>query len=396
MAGALEGIRVIDVGQLVQGPQAAALLADMGADVIKVELPGVGDLSRWIFLSETDRRSAYWEGCNRGKKAVTIDLRTPDGAKIFKRLVAEADVLVSNFKNGTLDDWGLGYDVLKRLNPGLVWAAGSAFGPRGPDADREGADLAGQCAGGLVSTIGADGGAPSPVGVTIADHISSQHLASGILAALLSRARTGAGQKVEVSLLGGQIWAQASEYTHYLMSGEVPGRANLGHPLLRGVYGIFETADGWIGIIGVPPSARDAFFIALDHPELALDPRYQGLLASRDDMEELHAALGPVFRTRTTQAWCAALRAMGVRYAPVHDYAQAAADEGVWANGYLQEVAGADGRPLRVVGTPISMSGTPIQPAAEAPALGAHTDEVLSGLGYSAEELAGFRRDGVI
>ncbi len=396
MPGALEGIRVLDVGQLVQGPQGAALMSDMGADVIKIELPNVGDLSRWIFMSETDTRSAYLEACNRGKRSVTIDLRTPAGVEIFKRLAADADVVISNFKHGTMDAWGLGYDDLASLNPGLIWAAGSAFGPVGPDTDREGADLAGQAAGGLVSTTGADGQPPSPVGVTIADHIASQNLVSGVLGALVSRARTGQGQKVEVSLLGGQIWAQASEYSHYLLSGEVPGRSNNGHPLLRGLYGIFETADGWIGLIGVPPASRDAFFIAMDQPELALDPRFQGLLASREDMNFLFATLTPAFKQKTTAAWCETLREMGVRYAPVRDYAEAAQDPGIWENGYLQRLPDDAGVEQAVVGTPIAMSGTPLTPGVRAPELGEHTDTVLAELGYGTAEISQLREEGVV
>lgn len=396
MPGALEGITVLEVGQLVQGPQAGALFADMGADVIKIELPQIGDLARWIFLSETDTRSAYFFSCNRGKRSVTLDLRTPAGAQLFKRLARDADVVLSNFKPGTMDEWGLGYEVLQGENPGLIWAAGSTFGHLGDDADLEGADLAGQAAGGLVSTIGHDGAPASPVGVTIADHIASQNMASGILAALVSRARTGRGQRVDVSLLGGQIWAQAAEYTHYFLADEVPGRANGGHPLLRGMYGVFETQDGHIGIIGVPPDARDAFFIAMDKPELALDPRYQGLLASKSDMAELFEMLNPVFRRKTTEQWCAELRAMGVRYAPVRNYHEVAQDPGVWENGYLQRVPNEHGEEIPVVGTPIGMSGTPLSPSGTAPALGQHTDECLTALGLSAQEITALREAGTI
>ena len=142
MTGALEGITVLDVGQLVQGPQAAALLCDMGADVIKVELPGMGDQARWIVVADGDLRSAYFQGVNRGKRSVTADLRTPEGAQVFKRLAAQADVIISNFKPGTMEDWGLGYEELAKDNPGLVWGSGSAFGPVGPDSLREGADFA--------------------------------------------------------------------------------------------------------------------------------------------------------------------------------------------------------------------------------------------------------------
>ncbi len=396
MTGALDGVTVLDVGLLVQGPQAAALLCDMGADVIKVELPGMGDHSRFIWLSETDQRSAYFAACNRGKRSVTVDLRTPSGAAIFKRLAQRADIVISNFKSGTMEAWGLGWEDLRTLNPGLVWAAGSAFGPRGQDAGREGADLAGQAAGGLISTIGADGAPPSPVGVTIADHIASQHLAAGVLGALVNRLRTGRGQRVDVSLLGSQIWAQAAEYSHFLMTGDVPGRANQGHPLLRGLYGIFQTRDGWIGVIGVPPAARDAFFIAMGRPELALEARFQGLLASREDMRELFDLLTPVFRTRTTAEWGEALHEMGVRYAPVRDYSEVAADPGVWENGYLERRVDPDGREVSVVGTPILMTDTPLVPGVRAPELGEHTDAVLAEYGYAPEAIARFRKEGAI
>ena len=211
MSGPLQGIRVLDVGLLVQAPQAAALLSDMGADVIKVELPGFGDQARFIPLSLEDFRSAYFTACNRGKRSLTLDLRTPAGAAVFGRLAETADVVVSNFKPGTMESWGLGYEDLAEHNPRIVWAGGSTFGPAGPDAEREGADLAGQAAGGLVSTTGRDGDPPSPVGVTIADHIGSLNMVAGVLAALHARERTGRGQRVEVSLLGGQIWAQAAE-----------------------------------------------------------------------------------------------------------------------------------------------------------------------------------------
>jgi CoA:oxalate CoA-transferase len=396
MSGPLDGVTVLDIGQLVQGPQAAAMLSDMGADVIKVELPQIGDLARWIFLSESDSRSAYYHACNRGKRSVTLDLRTEAGAGILKEMAKRVDVLVSNFKPGTLDEWGLGYDDLKTINPRLVWAAGSSFGSHGPDASREGADLAGQAVGGIISTIGHDGHPPAPIGVTIADHIASQNLVTGVLAALIHRNETGRGQRVEVSLLGGQIWAQAAEYSHYLLSGELPGRGQYGHPLLRGIYSIFETADGWIGVIGVPPASRDAFFVAMGQPELALDERFLGLLASPDDMKELVGKLSPVFRRRTTAEWCEALAEMGVRYAPVRNYREVVDDAGAWENGYFKSLEDHEGKEIIVVGTPIEMTATPLEPGSTAPGLGEHTDEVLREFGYSDEAIAGFREQGAI
>ena len=174
------------MGLLVQGPQAGQTLADLGAEVIKVELPLMGDMARWIPISMKDLRTPYFEACNRGKRSITVDLRVPKGAEIFRKLVDSADVLLANFKPGTLEAWGLGYEELSQSNPGLVYAMGSTFGPEGEGSQREGADLAGQAAGGLISTTGNDGEPPTPVGATIADHIGSMNMTVGILAALFA------------------------------------------------------------------------------------------------------------------------------------------------------------------------------------------------------------------
>ena len=396
MPGPLEGIRVLEAGLLIQGPQAAALLADMGADVVKIELPVIGDHSRHILVAPDDPRSAVFTACNRGKRSLCLDLRHARGAEIFKALARTADVFISNFKPGTLEDWGLGHDDLAAVNPGIICAQGSTFGSLGADAEREGADLAGQAAGGLISTTGGDGDPPTPVGAFIADHIASLNMVAGVLAALHARGQSGRGQRIDVSLLGGQIWAQATEYTHYLLTDRVPGRANSGHPLIKAAYGIFETADGWLGIIGVPPQARDAFFIAIDRPDLALDERLQGLAMAAEDLAWLRQELTRAFKTRTTQSWGELLGAAGVRYAPVRDYAEVVADPGVWENGYFAEAADESGTPQRVVGVPINMSETPLQAAASAPALGADTEAVLREIGIEEDELAALREQNTI
>ena len=200
MAGALDGMTVLDLSILIQGPQAAAMLHDLGADVIKVELPESGDLGRWIPVSADDPRSPLFEACNRGKRSVTLDLRQPGGRTALLRLVETADVLIHNFVPGTMDRWGLSYDSLAELNPSLIHASGSSFGPLGPDAEREGADMVGQAYGGIISATGSDGGELSPVGALVADHCGSQNLCNGILAALFARERTGRGQRVDASL----------------------------------------------------------------------------------------------------------------------------------------------------------------------------------------------------
>ena len=396
MAGALQGIKVIEVGLLIQGPQAAALLADMGADVIKVELPGIGDQGRYIFLGDGDLRSAIFIGCNRGKRGLTLDLRHEQGANIFKKLTETADIVISNFKPGTLDAWGLGYEDLAAINPRIIWAAGSTFGPVGPDAAREGADLAGQSAGGLISTTGSDGDPPTPVGAFIADHIGSLNMVSGILAALHSRHESGRGQRIEVSLVGGQIWAQATEYTHYLLTGNIPGRSNFGHPLIPAAYRIFQTADGWIGLIGLSAEAKDVFFALVGRPEMAMDPRFDALLLSPEELKSLVGELEPIFLERTTDEWCELLQEAGARFAPVRNYAEVVADEGVWENDYFVEIKDDAGQSQRVVGTPIRMSETPLQPSAIAPDLGQHSEEILKEAGYSAADIEEFRTAGTV
>lgn len=386
--GALDGVRVIDVGLLVQGPQAGQTLRDLGAEVIKVELPGMGDQARWIPISNDDLRAPYFEACNRGKRSMTIDLRTPEGAGVFRRLVDTADVLLGNFKPGTLEGWGLGYDELSETNPGLIYGMGSTFGTEGPGAVREGADLAGQAAGGLISTTGSDDGPPTPVGVTIADHIGSMNLTVGILAALVARQQTGRGQRIEVSLLGGQIYAQASEYTAYLMNGQVPGRANAGHPLLPMAYGILPTADGYIALVGLTPQLRQVFADAVGLPDLFANPDYEPFVLTTAIRKQLFAELEPAFRSKTTAAWVEILGAIGVRYAPVQDYAAAAEDPLVTANEYIVELDHPNGGTVRVIGSPIRMSDTPTEPSAMAPELGQHTEEILLELGYEWEEIA--------
>ena len=394
--GALDGIRVIDAGMLVQGPQAAQTLGDMGADVIKVELPGLGDQARWIPISATDPRAPYFVGNNRGKRSITLDLRRPDGAEAFLKLVDTADVVISNFKAGTLDDWGVGYDVAARRNPRIIYGLGTTFGPQGPASTREGADIAGQAAGGLISTTGSDESGPTPVGATIADHIGCQNMAIGVLGALMARERTGRGQRVDVSLLGSQIYAQCSEYTAFFLSGVQQGPSNHGHPLLSAAYGILQTADGWIAIVGVPPAQREPFYTAIERLDLLADERFQAYFFPPGVRKDLFAELSPTFRTRTTAEWGERLTAAGCRWAPVNDYAAAAKDPHCWINGYMQEVEHPEWGSVRMIGSPIQMSDTPVVPGKVAPELGADTETLLLDLGYDWDQIAAMRAAGAI
>ncbi len=360
---------------------------EWGAEVVKVELPGLGDQSRWLPISRSDRRSAWFNAFNRGKRSVTIDLRQDRGRDVFLRLVERSDVVISNFKPGTMESWGLGYDVVAERNPRIVYAMSSSFGAEGPDAAREGADLSGQAAGGLISTTGGRGTDPSPVGATVADHIAGQNLLTGILAALLARERTGRGQIVETSLLGGQIWAQAGEYTKYFMTGEISGPSNRSHPMIPGLYGIFPTADGWLAIVGVAGPARDTFYRTIGRPDLI--ERFSRMMYFEEEKAELWPILDEVFPTKTTAEWSALLGAEGLRFAPVRDHAQVAADPAVALNGYIAEAEDQSTPANRVsmVRPPVRFSEAVRPPDPLAPELGQHTEEVLLEVGYSWEDI---------
>jgi crotonobetainyl-CoA:carnitine CoA-transferase CaiB-like acyl-CoA transferase len=387
--GALDGVKVVEAGLLVQAPQASATLVEWGAEVVKVELPGFGDQARWLPIAPHDPRSAYFEACNRGKRSMTVDLRTPAGHEIFLRLVEWADVVMTNFVPGTMARWGLDYATLAARNPRVIYASGSTYGSVGERAEREGADLAGQAAGGLISTTGVDGAEVTPVGATIADHIGAQNMLSGILAALYARERTGRGQEVSTSLLGGQIWAQASEYTAAMLLGRAPGRANRSHALIPGLYGIFRTADGWIAVVGVVGPFRDKFFEVLGRKDLV--EQFSQFYYWDEEKAALFPQLEAAFVTATTDEWCSRLSAAGIRHAPVRDHAAVIADPDVWANEYLTHV---DGK--AVVAVPVRLSDTPGAPPAIAPELGQHTEEVLLELGYTWDDIARFQTESAI
>ncbi len=394
MAGALDGMTVLDLSILVQGPQAAAMLHDMGADVVKVELPVAGDLGRWIVVSPEDHRSGLFEACNRGKRSVTLDLRQEGGKTALRKLVETADVLIHNFVPGTMEEWGLSYEELATINPHLIYASGSSFGPLGPDAPREGADTIGQSWGGLMSTTGTDDGDPTPLGVLIADHTGCQNLATGVLGALVHRERTGEGQRVEVSLFGGMIWAQASELNHALLSGENLGPANRGHPMIKALLRMIPTSDGWIQMVGVPSQLWPGFARAIDRPDLIDDQRFTTQLLKPDDLAFLCDLVDEIFPTRTTAEWCERLAAEQQRFAPVRDHLEVIADEGAVANGYFIDVEHPEYGPIRTIGSPIRMSATPTVPGVVAPELGQHTEEVLLEAGFTWEQIAELQEQG--
>lgn len=395
--GPLDGIKVLDVGLLVQGPQAAQMLYELGADVTKVELPGIGDQARWIAIAAHDRRAPYFIACNRGKRSIAVDLRTDDGRAVFLDLAAAADVVISNFTLGTMDAWGLGYEDLAAINPRLVYAAGTAYGSEGEAASRKGADLGGQAAGGLARAMANGDTTPSAVGVTIADHIASQNIVGGVLAALLARERTGVGQMVETSLLGGQVYAQASEYTATMLGGrDLPSPTHGGHPAIPGIYGIVPTADGAIALVGVVPAARQEFFALIDAPELGDDERFAQTIIAGADRDALFVELAASMRSRTTAEWGERFGDSGIRWAPVRTRSEVAEDPASHDNGWFHRIEHPEWGPVTMVGNPLRLSDTPVRPGGDVPELGQHTEEILLELGRSWDEIGELRESGAI
>ena len=394
MSGALDGIRVLDFSTLVQGPQAAAMLHDLGAEVLKIELPDVGDMGRHVGVIEELGTSVFWEACNRGKRSVTLDLRTDAGREAFLKLVESSDVVLSNFQPGTLDGWGLGYEDLAAVNPRIIWAAGSVLGPTGPDALREGADIVGEAAGGVIAGIGNDGEPVTTVASLLADHCGSQNLQTGIIAALYARERTGRGQRVDVSLLGGQIWMQAPEYTHYFLTGELAGRSNGGHPLVHALYGVFPTSDGALAMAGCPEHLWEGMCRAIERPEWVEHPTYNSYFVTKDIAREMRKDFIEIFSQRTTDEWVERLSAEEQRFSPVRSHDQVAADPQSFANGYIVEIDHPQFGTVNLVGCPIQMSDTPTRYGVEAPQLGQDTEMVLVEAGYDWDELESLRERG--
>lgn len=407
MAGPLSHIRVLDLSRVLAGPWAGQNLADLGAEVIKVERPKVGDDSRafgppWVKDREgrDTKDSAYFTSANRGKKSVTVNLASPAGQALVRELAQQSDVLIENYKFGDLARYGLGYEDLAKLNPRLIYCSVTGFGQTGPQREHPGYDFMIQGMGGMMSVTGepdgAPGGGPQRAGVPVADIITGMYASIAICAALASRAETGKGQHLDLALLDSQVALLAYQNTNYFATGTPPGRIGNLHPNIV-PYQPFKTADGDVILACGNDNLYRKFCEAAGCPELAADPRYATNSKRVENRADLTRLLQGVFAKKSTKEWVALLEAAGVPNGPINNVAQVFEEPQVKARGIRLKLDHPAAGALDSVASPMRFSGTPLSFERAPPLLGQHTDEVLRGLlGKSDAELAKLRADGVV
>jgi crotonobetainyl-CoA:carnitine CoA-transferase CaiB-like acyl-CoA transferase len=405
--GPLDGVTVLDLSRVLAGPWATQLLADLGAEVIKIERPGAGDDTRaWgpPFAEAADGGhgdAAYYFCANRNKRSVTVDMAKPEGAALLRRLAAKADVVVENFKTGGLAKYGLDYPSLAKLNPKLVYCSITGFGQTGPWAGRAGYDYMIQAMGGLMSITGQPDGAPGAepmkVGVAVADLFTGLYAANAVLAALLHARATGEGQHVDLALFDVQAAMLANQATNYFVSGTAPRRMGNAHPNLA-PYQPFHTKNGLLIIAVGNEGQFRALCEELGDPALADDARFRSNALRVKHREALAARLEELLRAADAHAWIGRLEARGVPCGPINTVDQVFAEPQAEARGLVVEQTRKDlGGPVRTVANPIRLSKTPATYRSAPPALGGDTDEVLrERLGLKDDEIAALKAKGLI
>jgi crotonobetainyl-CoA:carnitine CoA-transferase CaiB-like acyl-CoA transferase len=405
MTTPLKGLRVFDISRILAGPTCTQLLGDLGADIIKVERPGHGDDTRkWgpPYLKDKDgietRQSAYYLSSNRNKRSITIDISTPEGQALARRMIAQSDILVENFKVGGMEKYGLSYADLKPDNPGLIYCSITGFGQTGPYASRPGYDYLAQAMGGLMSLTGEPDGAPMRVGIGIADVMCGMYASTAILAALRHRDQTGEGQAIDLALLDTQVGWLISEGVSYLTSGDLPVRHGDEHANIV-PYKVFKCADDYL-VLAVGNDGQFIRFCAYAGiPELSRDPRFETNSNRIENRQELYEILPPYMEKKTRAEWLEGLEAIDVPAGPVNNIEQVFSDPQIIQRGMKLEMplADSEGGSIDLISNPINLSGTPVSYRYPPPTIGEHTEELLRELlDLEPSEIDGLRERGVV
>jgi crotonobetainyl-CoA:carnitine CoA-transferase CaiB-like acyl-CoA transferase len=398
--GPLAGLRVFDLTRVLAGPTCVQMLADLGAEVIKIEKPGSGDDTRGFappYLPGS-RESAYFAGVNRNKLSVTLDIAQPEGQAIALRLLATCDILAENFKAGGLARYGLGYEQVRKANPGLIYCSITGFGQTGPYAARPGYDSLVQAMGGVMSLTGEPDGMPQKVGVPVADLFAGLYGCIGILAALRHRERTGEGQHIDIGMLDTHVAWLANQGMNYLATGEDPPRLGNQHPNIV-PYQVFATADGHVVLSVGNDATFRRFCEAFDLMDLLADARFATNAARVENRQLVTDTLAPVLRGQPSAWWLERLEALSIGCGPINRLSEVFADPQVQARGMVVTMphAAAEGGQVKLIANPVRLSATPVDYRIPPPLLGEHTEAVLGRLlGMGAAEVAALREKGVV
>jgi crotonobetainyl-CoA:carnitine CoA-transferase CaiB-like acyl-CoA transferase len=394
---ALAGYRVLELAHFIAGPVCGLYLADMGADVIKVEAPGGGDASRGMYDAQTvpGGDSSVYLATNRNTRSVAVDLTRPQGRAVFLELVKHADVVIEAYRGGVAERLGIGYDACVAVNPRIIYCSLSAFGPTGPFREKPGLDMLVQALGGIMSVTGERDGGPLLCGTPVVDTMGALACGQAVVTALLHRERTGEGQRVDVALLDLALLANAARLIIYLANGEEIGRHGSAHPFMV-PFQALEAKDGWIYVAVWAEKLWAPFCAAIDRPELADDPRFAERKTRFAHREDLRAIIVPLFRERTIAEWMTRLEKGDVLCVPVNDFKTLANDPQVRASGLLVEEEHPRAGRFTTLDTAVRFTATPGTRRTGAPALGEHTDVVLGEAGIDVDKIRHLRSERIL
>ncbi|WP_285769377.1 CaiB/BaiF CoA-transferase family protein [Peribacillus sp. SI8-4] len=395
MKGALDGVRIIDVSRVLAGPFCSMILGDLGAEVIKIEHHESGDETRGWGPPFAGGESAYYICANRNKQSMTLNLKSDQGKEIFRKLVSSGDIVIQNFKTGTMEKMGLGYGELKESNPNLIMASITGFGLTGPYKDLPGYDYIIQAMSGLMSITGERDGSPVKVGVAIADILTGLYTCIGILSAMHHRNESGEGQEIDISLMDCQVSSLVNVASNYLFNGKTPGRMGNQHPNIV-PYQTFHTSDGELVVSVGNDEQFKRFAAVVGRPELAEEPRFSLNEKRLLNKEELVPILEDSLKRKTKKQWKELFDAAGIPNGPINDIAEMFEDPQISARGMVVEMEHPTITDLRMIGSPLNLSKSPVMMRLHPPLYGEHTDSILAGLGYEPGQIDKFKQNKII